>query len=483
LLSNLETSREKLIQILLLGQPELDRKLDERGLRQLRQRISVRWKLSPLAATETRAYVRHRLSVAAGEPKGIFSDAALREVHRRTGGIPRLVNQLCDRALLGGYAARADKIGPSLVRAAAKEIPDARRPHERVDADKPTRPWLFFAAMCGLVAIGLIAGLQVGRSGLTDAMQSSLFNRSRTQAVADRIATETDLASGSAPPVVAAPPPTLARLIGPVSAGAPVPPAAAARSGNARVTALASGLLPELLAAQNPIEALGTTQHVLLERFGRRTSTLESAPRRAEDLKANLESRGLEATAFEGGSLALLRRLDHPVALALRAEEARPAASPLRWVAVVGFESDRVRVAGLMPDREVTIRIEEFESHWSETGIVVWERFERIPEILSHNDEGGGVVWLQRALNELEFHVAPPTGQYDLATLDAVKRFQSERGLIADGVTGPLTQIALFGRLERYPVPRLSDESTTESPPTSLPTSSMGGGSGGGERG
>ena len=65
LLSNLETSREKLIQILLLGQPELDRKLDTRGLRQLRQRISVRWKLEPLSARETHAYVRHRLSVAA----------------------------------------------------------------------------------------------------------------------------------------------------------------------------------------------------------------------------------------------------------------------------------------------------------------------------------------------------------------------------------------------------------------------------------
>ena len=266
--------------------------------------------------------------------------------------------------------------------------------------------------------------------------------------------------------------------------GGPAPVAQAAASAeSARVTALAAGLLPELLIAQNPIEALDTTEFVLLERFGRRTSALEPAPRSVEDLKASLESRGLEATAFEGGSLALLRRLDHPVALALNAADARSGAAPLRWVAVVGFEADRVRVAGLMPGREVTIRVEEFEELWSETGIVVWERFERIPAILSHNDEGGGVVWLQRALNELDFHVEPPTGQYDLATLDAVKRFQSERGLIADGVTGPLTQIALFGRLERYPVPRLSAESTSESPPTSLPPSAMGGGIGGGERG
>jgi general secretion pathway protein A len=483
LLSNLETSREKLIQILLLGQPELDRKLGERGLRQLRQRISVRWKLSPLAATETRAYVRHRLSVAAGEPKGIFSDAALREVHRRTGGIPRLVNQLCDRALLGGYAARADKIGPSLVRAAAKEIPDARRPRPRVDPEKPTRPWLFFAAMCALVGIGLVAGLQVGRNGLTDAMQSSLFNRARTEEVAARIAAEADAASGSEQPSVAAPPTTLARLIGPVSTGDPAAPIAFARPESDWVTALAPGLLPKLLAAQNPVEALDTTEHALLERFGRRVSTLESAPRSPEDLKVHLESRGLQATVFEGGSLALLRRLDHPVALALRVDGVGPGVDPLRWVAVVGFEADRVRVAGLMQGREVTVPVEEFEGLWIETGIVVWERFERIPEILSENDEGGGVVWLQRALNELDFHIPPPTGQYDEATLDAVRRFQIERGLIPDGVAGPLTQIALFGRLERYPVPRLSSAPATDSPPNSLPTPSIGGGIGGGERG
>ncbi|MEM9176381.1 MAG: AAA family ATPase, partial [Myxococcota bacterium] len=182
LLSNLETSRDKLIQILLLGQPELDRKLDERGLRQLRQRISVRWKLDPLSAVETRAYVRHRLAVAAGEPKDLFSEAALKEVHRRTGGIPRLVNQLCDRALLAGYAARAAQIGPRLIREAAREIPDARLPRERrAAASEPGgrvasffRPWMFVVLAALLVGGALFAGLQVGRSGLSQTMMAAL---------------------------------------------------------------------------------------------------------------------------------------------------------------------------------------------------------------------------------------------------------------------------------------------------------------------
>jgi general secretion pathway protein A len=92
LLSNLETSTSKLLQILLFGQPELDAKLESRELRQLRQRISVRWALQALDPTETREYVRHRIRTASGAHGELFSEGALREVHRRSGGIPRLVN-------------------------------------------------------------------------------------------------------------------------------------------------------------------------------------------------------------------------------------------------------------------------------------------------------------------------------------------------------------------------------------------------------
>src|SRR5215510_6922933 len=127
LLSNLETTTSKLIQILLFGQPELDAKLDSRELRQLRQRISVRWSLGSLSAAETREYVRHRLRIAAEHDPDIFSSRALAEIHRRARGIPRLVNLLSDRALLAGYAAQQRQVGPDLVGLAAREILGARR--------------------------------------------------------------------------------------------------------------------------------------------------------------------------------------------------------------------------------------------------------------------------------------------------------------------------------------------------------------------
>jgi general secretion pathway protein A len=126
LLSNLETSTTKLIQILLFGQPELDEKLEWPELRQLRQRITVRWRLDALARGEARDYVRHRVRVAAGGERELFTLAALREIERRARGIPRLVNLLADRALLAGYADGAALVDRPQVDRAAREILRAR---------------------------------------------------------------------------------------------------------------------------------------------------------------------------------------------------------------------------------------------------------------------------------------------------------------------------------------------------------------------
>jgi peptidoglycan hydrolase-like protein with peptidoglycan-binding domain len=131
-----------------------------------------------------------------------------------------------------------------------------------------------------------------------------------------------------------------------------------------------------------------------------------------------------------------------------------------RWVAITGFKNDRARVVGLVPDQVVTIMIEELESHWLETGIIVWERYEPFPTLISPNEKGPGVLWLQRALAELHFFEGAPSGHFDDTTSEAVRRFQVDRGLVSDGVAGPLTQIALYAGLDRYPVPRLSQFTT-----------------------
>jgi general secretion pathway protein A len=121
LLTNLETPTQKLLQIILIGQPELRELLDRNDLRQLAQRITGRYHLNPLSRDETHGYVRHRLRVA-GAVGEIFTTGALHEVHRLAAGIPRVINVSCDRALLGAYTQETRKVTAALVRRAAGEV-------------------------------------------------------------------------------------------------------------------------------------------------------------------------------------------------------------------------------------------------------------------------------------------------------------------------------------------------------------------------
>ena len=121
LLTNLETETQKLLQIILIGQPELRKLLAREDLRQLAQRITGRYHLDPLSREETAAYVRHRLRVA-GATADIFTRGALREVYRVSRGIPRVINIICDRALLGAYTQDLHQVPAALVRRAAAEV-------------------------------------------------------------------------------------------------------------------------------------------------------------------------------------------------------------------------------------------------------------------------------------------------------------------------------------------------------------------------
>src|SRR5579871_6033462 len=121
LLTNLETETQKLLQIILIGQPELRSLIARQDLRQLAQRVTGRYHLDPLSRDETAAYVRHRLRVA-GATADIFSRAALREVYRVSGGIPRVINVISDRALLGAYTLDRHRVTAGLVRRAGAEV-------------------------------------------------------------------------------------------------------------------------------------------------------------------------------------------------------------------------------------------------------------------------------------------------------------------------------------------------------------------------
>src|SRR4030095_2760804 len=150
LLTNLETPTRKLLQIILIGQPELIPLLAREDLRQVAQRVTARYHLVPFGLADTRIYLRHRLMVA-GAKGEIFNDAAVREMQRATGGIPRLITSICDRALLGAYTEDQPQVGPATVRRAAREVlgtswhPWGRR-----------WQWIGAAAVVGMVVAGSV---------------------------------------------------------------------------------------------------------------------------------------------------------------------------------------------------------------------------------------------------------------------------------------------------------------------------------------
>jgi general secretion pathway protein A len=134
LLSNLETDREKLIQIVLMGQPELERKLDDPGLRQLKQRVTLRCRLLPLSQHEVGLYIASRLKTAGYEGKELFAPEAVERITRYSNGIPRLVNVICDNALVIASAASKKRVSAEMVEEVASDLKLAGRPQVKAEA-------------------------------------------------------------------------------------------------------------------------------------------------------------------------------------------------------------------------------------------------------------------------------------------------------------------------------------------------------------
>ncbi len=150
LLTNLETDTQKLLKIILLGQPELRLMLSTPQMAQVRQRITSKYHLKPLQPDDVRVYIQHRLKVAGGGTGRLFSDKAIDHVIKLSKGIPRVINLLCDRALLGAYAEGADHVSLKIMKKAGKEIVETKR----TPFFSPRRRRMFFVLLA-ILAIGL----------------------------------------------------------------------------------------------------------------------------------------------------------------------------------------------------------------------------------------------------------------------------------------------------------------------------------------
>jgi general secretion pathway protein A len=392
LLTNLETARQKLLQIILIGQPELRDKLARPELRQLAQRITARYHLAPLDGEDTEAYLRHRFAVAGGK-RFPFAPDAVRALGRHSGGIPRLLNILADRALLAGYVADAAVIGRAMVDHAAREV----RAEAAHGAGR--RRWVLAAALASML-VGVALGFAWWGARAPDGR-------------------------AEAPVLDSAPLP----VPGPGAAGPELPVDATEDP----VPAADPDPLAVVLEATGA-DAADKAWRSLLGRW----DAVEVDSALASPCPARIRA-GLRCTRV-ATSLERLAQLDRPVMLVLRAGDGEIPAQ------LVGWRGRRVLVdpgSGL-----VEVDAEALAAHWSGVALAIWRETERLPGIIAAGDRGAGVAWVHRRLERFDRLLDPPRADavFDGATAEAVRALQAEFGLTVDGIVGPETQWLLSTR-------------------------------------
>jgi general secretion pathway protein A len=417
LLSNLETPTEKLLRIILVGQPQLRGLLLHPELVQLNQRITLRWHIGPLGRRETVAYVRHRLSVAShGKARAIFTGRALSLIHRLSGGIPRLINMLAHRALLAAFAAERRRVTVRDVRKAHREVSAVPLPVQ------VRRSWAVpatIAATLCAVALGLGAReLAVPPAPILPAVSADPPPEPRLA----NITTVTD-----APVAVAVPAPP---AVEPTTTTVPPPPPPDHRL---RAVDAATSL-------QAALEAVARAWHV------DPPSPIERA---AEDLPHFAERRELEHLPLTG-NVAMLRLLDVPAVLELRF----PSVPDARWASLVGLTPDRATLS--IEGEPIEVELAFLERYWYGRAHVFARDFEGLGPGLLGDTRGLRVTRLQALLARTGLYDGGETGVLDPGTRSAVMAFQRSRYIEPDGQVGRLTRMVLYAAVGGYDRPTLA---------------------------
>jgi general secretion pathway protein A len=397
LLTNLETSERKLLQIILIGQPELRTMLARPELEQLAQRVIARYHLGPLGEAETGAYIAHRLAVAGavGVP---FPPALTPLVHRLAHGVPRRINLLCDRALLGAYVENSPQVTRAILRRAAAEVfaddPAARR--------APRRWPLLAGGALACVALGAAAWQMLPQHAAVPAVA----------AVA---------AVKPAPVALATPKPAAIPVAAPVAATVAAPGAP----------------LPTL---ENETAALGA----LAALWGPSFANLAGADPKAvceAALHANLRCHAGRGGLYE------LRLLDRPAVVTLHD-------GPRTGYAVlVGLDERSVTLA--QGDRRERVDIAAFVARFGGEFTTFWRMPAAFRDVVAQGDRGPDVDWIAQRLAGLHSATAPALdAPLDARTKEWLRAFQAAQDLKADGVAGPRTYMRL-NQLSNVAEPRL----------------------------
>jgi len=417
LLTNLETTREKLLQIILIGQPELRELLAREDLRQLSQRINARFHLEPISRAETAAYIRHRLQVC-GAREPLFNENAVDLVHKLSAGVPRLINVVCDRAMLGSFVEGKRKVDVAIVHRAAMEV----LPEEGLDSPKQTIwPWLAASAAVVLVA----------------ALVFFLFPFDWRPQTSQLAMEPIDKPLKSEPP--AAPVSDLPTA-GPLNQSLVLPPAELATT---PVTDSPPLALTVALTQAGP-EAAARAWSALYDVWGLQSSAVNDAQACAQAPAAGL--RCLQG----GGSWTALESYDRPAVLLLVAAGGRRV--PVLLQEVLG---SRVKIK--LDDVEMEVSIAHLKRHWFGEYRLLWKTPPNGSTSLSYGERSADVKWLREQLQRATglTSIAPDPLVFDAGLKQLVQTFQRDQELNADGVAGARTFINLNNLGTQPSVPRL----------------------------
>ncbi len=399
LISNLETDREKLIQIILAGQPELIQILNRKEMRQLGQRITVRYHLQPMGFQDTVDYINHRLKVAGGRGRDIFSKRALKRIYAYSKGLPRLVNAACDRVLLTGYTRDSTKIDSRIVATGVKDI------RKNVVPNSAKRR--FVLILTAVVLAGLFAGIIYLRwddISYRFNLPQQIEVSTERQSIADPVISDKELF----------------RVM-------------VAELGGGTETASARKAFNRLAGFWNvpPIPETG------------KWNLTDEMERAAED-------RRLRVYRFSG-NLGVLVRLNYPAALALTL----PGIQGKRFISLIGMQSEKLLIYPPIAGRS-SLSFRELEKYWSGQGFLLWKDFSNLLTRVSSESKANHTRRFQDLLREAGAYSRSLTGSYDENTLLALKEFQSSKGIEQDGIVGRQTLMLLYQSIDRFGVPRLT---------------------------
>jgi general secretion pathway protein A len=477
LLSNLETAKHKLLHIILVGQPELKEKLNSHELRQLRQRISLSCRLIPLSFKDVRNYIQHRINVASGKPGIQFADAAYRSIYNYSQGIPRLINIVCDRALLTAFGLDQKEITQKIVQASIKELTDGSDIYTN-SFKKRKKAILFFSILSLILFMiiyyhpGLLRVNTIFNSPETKKLDTLHSNNAKKPAPAVAASDEkkpvpavtTTIKKESVPAVTVSESKKDAQAVTAFESKKPGPIVIASESKKIEVQKVKT-LEPVIEPLTEPARNLGNLLKTM-NRLSSRHMAIKVAlnlwniePEIKPDLDTIDDYNFFRLVSKENnllirrikGNLNAIKKLNLPVILAVHLNKGIP---PV-YLALIKIDTQKVTLRGGKQDISIELSPVELESYWSGVAFIPWKNFLSLKGTIPIDSPKDSITTLKMLLRDIGFKEVEINPFYDDKTRQAVKEIQQKYGLHIDGTVGSTTKIALYNEKKVFKQPHI----------------------------